>query len=113
MEKHAYAVVRALKNLKLYVLHSYSVVHIPYPEVKIILTQQEIGCNTRGAWIEEVQEYDIELKPTKLVQGNGLCKIIAENQEPSPEEETSRVLMVILGLQILLISLPTENALMD
>lgn len=79
MEKHAYEVVRALKNFKFYVLHSHLIIHVPNSTVKSILTRQEIGCNTRGVWIAKVQEYDIELKPTKLVRGNVLCKIISEN----------------------------------
>jgi hypothetical protein len=44
------------------------------PTVKNILTQQEVGCNNRGVWIEKFQEYNIEIKPTKLVRGNTLCK---------------------------------------
>lgn len=79
MDKHAYVVVRVLKNFKFYILHSHSIVYVPDLVVKSILTQQEIGCNTRGIWIEKAQEYDINLKSTKLVWGNGLCKVIAKN----------------------------------
>ena len=53
MEKHAYVVLRALKKIRFYVLHSHYVVFVPDLSVKSILTQQEIGCNTRGAWIEK------------------------------------------------------------
>ena len=87
MEKHTYVVVRALKNFKFYIMHSRSIVHVPDSAIKSILTQQEIGCNARGSWIAKVQKYDIELKPTKLVQGNSLCKAIAENQEVVTDEE--------------------------
>ena len=45
-----------------------------------MLTQQNVGCNVRGMWIEKTQEYDIEIKDTKLVKGNDLCKEIAENK---------------------------------
>lgn len=38
MEKHAYVVVRALKNFRFYVLHSHYVVYIPDCLVKSILT---------------------------------------------------------------------------
>lgn len=96
MEKHTYAVLRSLKTFRFYVLYSHSIVYVPDSSVKSILTQQEIGCNTRGALIEKVQEYDINLKPTKLMWRNGLCKIIIENQDLSQEDEPSRALMVSL-----------------
>lgn len=31
-------------------------------------------------WIAKTQEYNIEIKPTKLARGNVLCKAIAENR---------------------------------
>ena len=51
MEKHAYVVVRALKKFRFYIMNSHSIVHILDSAVKSILTQQEIGYNTRGSWI--------------------------------------------------------------
>ena len=32
-------------------------------------------------WIEKVQEYDIEINPTKLVRGNALFKDLVEDQQ--------------------------------
>ena len=95
MEKHAYAMVRDLKFFRFYVFHSHSKIYVPDPAVKSILTQQEVGCNNRGVWIEKVQEYDIEIKPTKLVRGNALCKSLAQDQK-FKEEDTPKVLMVSL-----------------
>ena len=46
-------------------------------------------------WIAKVQEYDIEIKPIKLVRGNALYKAFAEDQQ-SKEEDTPKVLMVSL-----------------
>ena len=96
MKKHAYVVVSALKNFRFYVLHSHSIAFVPNLAIKNILNQQEIGCNTRGAWIAKVQEYDIDLKPTKLVRGNFLCKMIEKNQNLNQEDESTRALMVSL-----------------
>ena len=45
-----------------------------------MLTQQDVGCNARGAWVTKTQEYDIEIMPTKLISENSLCKAIAENK---------------------------------
>ena len=95
MEKHAYAVVRALKNFRFYILHSHSVIYVSDFVVKGILTQQEVGCNNRGAWIEKFQEFDIEIKPKKLVRGNALCKALEKDQKIE-EDNTPKVLMVSL-----------------
>lgn len=95
MEKHAYVVVRALKNFRFYILHSHSVIHVLDPAVESILTQQDVGCNNRVAWIAKVQEYDIEIKTTKIVRGNALCKALVEDQKIE-EEDTPKVLMVNL-----------------
>lgn len=32
----------------------------------------------RAKWIEKLREFNIELKPTKLVRGQGLTKLLAE-----------------------------------
>jgi hypothetical protein len=31
----------------------------------------------RGKWIATILEYDIEIKPTKLIKGQGLAKLMA------------------------------------
>jgi len=31
-----------------------------------------------GRWIAKIQEYDLEIKPTKLVKGQGLAKLLIE-----------------------------------
>ena len=33
----------------------------------------------RGKWIAALLEYDVEIKPTKLVKGQGLAKLMAES----------------------------------
>jgi len=33
----------------------------------------------RGKWIEKIQEYDLEIKPTKLVKSQGLEKLLEES----------------------------------
>lgn len=44
------------------------------------------GCN---------KKYDIDIKPTKLVQGNGLCRVITKNQVEKCDIKP-KVLMVSL-----------------
>lgn len=72
-------------------------VYVPYPAIKSIQTQQDIDCNRRGNWIAKVQEYDLELKPTKLVRGKGLCKLMEENLK---EEEENKDLPLVLTVSL-------------
>lgn len=91
--------VKALKKFPFYILHSRSIVFVPDIAVKSVLTQQDIGCNVRGSWIAKIQEYDIEIKPTKLVRGNALCKAIAENKIAGESKEPSgKQLVLVVGL---------------
>eukprot|EP00253_Pinus_taeda_P027863 PITA_27863 len=46
--------------------------------VKDILTQNG-SEGKRGKWIATILEYDIEIKPTKLIKGQGLAKLMAKS----------------------------------
>ena len=78
MEKHACACVKALKEFRVYILHSHSIVFVPFAAIKDILTQAEPD-GSRAKWIATLLEYDIEIKPTKLVKGQGLAKLMAQS----------------------------------
>ena len=45
--------------------------------MKDVLTQPDID-GKRAKWISKVIEFDVEVKPTKLVKGLGLDKIMAK-----------------------------------
>jgi hypothetical protein len=78
MEKQAYALVKALKAFKIYVLHSKITAYVPSASVRDILVQPDID-GRRGRWIAKIMEFDLEIKPTKLVKGQGLAKLLAES----------------------------------
>jgi len=47
----------------------------------------------------KIQEYDIEIKSTKLIRGNALCKTIVENRiSKESEESTKKQLVLVLRL---------------
>ena len=77
MEKHAYALIKALKDFRVYILHSHTIAYVPNIIVKDILSQDPDG--KRGKWIAVILEYDLEIKPTKLIKGQGLAKLMAES----------------------------------
>ena len=70
--------VKALKAFKVYVLHSKIIAYVPSASVKDILIQPDID-GRRGKWIAKILEFDLEIKPTKLIKGQGLAKLLAES----------------------------------
>ena len=80
MEKQAYALIKSLKHFRTYVGYSKVVGYVPYSAVKDILSQQDC-LGIRGKWVSMIQEYDLEIKPTKLIKGQGLANIMTEGNE--------------------------------
>eukprot|EP00253_Pinus_taeda_P028009 PITA_28009 len=76
MEKQAYALVKAIKYFRVYILYSL-IAYVPNIVVKDILTHEGIE-GKRGKWIATILEYDIEIKPKKLIKGQGLAKLMTE-----------------------------------
>jgi hypothetical protein len=89
MEKQAYALVKGLAHFRPYFWNSRIIAYVPHPMVKDILVQKD--CNgTRGRWITKIQEYDLEVRPTKLVRGQGLAKLMEEkNLEVVEDQQVS------------------------
>jgi hypothetical protein len=67
--------VKALKEFRTYILHSHVITYVPNSLVKDILTQPN-SEGRRGKWIVVMLEYDLEIKPTKVVKGQGLVKLM-------------------------------------
>jgi ribonuclease HI/transposase InsO family protein len=80
MEKQAYALVKSLKYFRVYIGYSKVVGYVPHPAVKDILGQQDC-LGVRGKWVSKIQEYDLEIKPTKLIKGQGLAQMLTTGNE--------------------------------
>jgi hypothetical protein len=78
MEKQAYALVKSLKYFRVYVLQSKVIAYVPSVVVKEILIQPDID-GRRSRWIAKILEFDLEIKPTKLIKGQGLAKLLVES----------------------------------
>ena len=78
MEKQEYALIKALKDFRIYILHSHIIAHVPSATAKGILTQPDPE-GRRAKWIATLLEYDIKIKPTKLIKGQGLAKMMANS----------------------------------
>ena len=60
--------MKALKSFRVYVLHSKITAYVPSTSMKDILIQPDID-GRRGKWIAKILEFDLEIKPTKLIKG--------------------------------------------
>jgi hypothetical protein len=59
-------------------LHSKVIAYVPSASVKEILIQPDID-GRRSKWIAKILEFDLEIRPTKLVKGQGLARLLAES----------------------------------
>jgi hypothetical protein len=84
MEKQAFALVKAIKDFRVYILHSHTIAYVLNVVVKDILTQENPD-GRRGKWIAVILEYDIEIKPTKLIKDRGLAKLMVESNFHAPD----------------------------
>ena len=75
MEKQEYGLIRALKEYRVYILHSHITSQVPSATIKEILTRSDLD-GRRAMWIDVLLEYDLEIKPTKIIKGQGLAKLM-------------------------------------
>ena len=55
---------------------------------------------TRGKWVSKIQEYDLEIKPTKIIKGQGLSQmLIKRNQDTIQMGESEQINVVVNELE--------------
>ena len=79
IDKQAYVVFKAVKQFRPYILKNRTKVIVPYPAVRSLFAQKELG-ERRGNWVTALQEYDLKFKPSTIVNGQGICKLMAKSQ---------------------------------
>jgi len=78
IEKQALSLVKTLKDFRVYILHFHILAYVPNAVVKYVLVQTNPE-GRRGKWIAPLLEYDVEIKPTKLIKGQGLAKLMSKS----------------------------------
>jgi len=86
VDKQAYVVLKAVKHFICYLIKSKTKVIVPYPIVRNLLVRKELREN-RANRITTLQEYEPEIKPAKIVKGQGLCNLIVESAHEKVEED--------------------------
>lgn len=83
-----------------HILNSHSKVFVLDTTIKAIVKQQESNLNKRASWIGKVQEYDLDITPTKFVRGRGLCNAIAKGAPKQTKEEQKVFPLVLFVINI-------------
>jgi hypothetical protein len=78
LEKQSYAMVKALKYFRTYVLHSKKLHMCQTTQLKISWCNHD-SDGKRRKWLAKIQGYDLEIKPTKLIKGQGLARLLTES----------------------------------
>jgi len=87
VEKQAFVVYKAIKHYRPFLLKAHTKVIVPFPTVRQLLIQRELG-EKRANWVTALQEYDLEIKPAKIVRGQGFCRLLAGGSNiPESEHE--------------------------
>ena len=73
-----------MKDFRVNILHSHIIAYVPSNVVKNILTQPEPE-GKKKKWIVVLLEYDLEIRPTKLVKGIGLTNLMTDSNCESLE----------------------------
>lgn len=77
LDKQAYALVKVVKKFRHYILRSRVIAIVFDSTVKSLLAQHELG-EKRGNWVSTLQEYDLTIRPMKIVRRQGLTKTLAQ-----------------------------------
>ena len=80
MDKHAYTIYKYVKNFRPYLLKSRTKVIFPYAAIRNVLIQRELS-EKRAHWMIALQEYDLEIKPAKIIEGQGLCLLVSQSND--------------------------------
>jgi hypothetical protein len=91
VDQQAYAIFKAMKHFQSYLLKSRTKVIVPYPTVRNLLVQKEMG-EKRENLMTSLQEYDLEITLAQIVRGQCLCKLVANSfEEQENQINTSTV----------------------
>ena len=86
INKHAYTIYKSIKHFRPYLLKSKMKMIVRYAGIRNVLVQKELG-EKRTHQMTALQEYDLEIKPSKIVKGQALCLLTAQPNDPVQEQQ--------------------------
>eukprot|EP00253_Pinus_taeda_P025768 PITA_25768 len=75
VEKQAFVVYKVVKHYRPFLLKAHTKVIIPFSAVRQLLIQRELG-EKRANWVTALQEYDLEIKPARLLGAKVFADLI-------------------------------------
>lgn len=75
-ENKAYALLKAVKHFRPYLVGAELIAYVPNAVGKDIFRQTKV-TGKRCQWINQIQEFNIELKISQAIKGQGLAKLMA------------------------------------
>ena len=75
MKKQEFDVFTAIKHFRPFLLKTHTKIIVPFSAVRQLLMQRELG-EKRANWVTALQEYDVEIRPSKIVRGQGFCRML-------------------------------------
>jgi hypothetical protein len=85
IDQHVYVFFKVVKHFRSYLLKFRTKVIVPYPAVRKLLVQKELGEKWEN-WMKSLQEYDLEINPAQIFRGQGLCKLVADSVEEQEKQ---------------------------
>ena len=77
MDEQAYALIKSLKDLRVYIFYFDIISYVPNNAINNILTPPYLE-RRRSKWIAVLLEYDLEINHTKLIKGQQLAKLMTD-----------------------------------
>jgi len=81
------------KHYRPFLLKTHAKVIVSFSIVRQLLVQREIG-EKRANWVTSLQEYDIDIKPLKIVRGEGFCRLLAGASNILDHEDSNNTAQV-------------------
>lgn len=76
IEKQSFSLVKAISYLITYIVSCHIISYVPHYPVKMFLNKQ-LREGIWETWLAKIQEYDMEIKPLKVIKEQGLCKMMS------------------------------------
>jgi hypothetical protein len=67
--------VKTISHFITYILSNHVIAYVLHSPIKILLNQQ-LKEGIWSNWLTKIHEYDVDIKPLKVVIGKGLCKFM-------------------------------------
>lgn len=95
VEKQALATVKGLKKFRHFIACNKTMVYVAHPTIREYIMEDDI-TEKRANWITKILEYDVDIRPTKLVRGRGLCEYKVQECEPRDDEAATEETVMLL-----------------